>query len=221
VAQSTQTLSIGLAALLLSTLANAQSPVTVKDLNPFTHVAMIPAASELSSIKLERVKLVKIPTKLRLVMNSSCDEQAFRDPGGSMYCPSTRREGMAQAYEVTYSYRGQPMASDGDAGKRFTFSVYYRPEELSSAVRALISRDKALRGDVAGFFEVHTSGDPQRRAVIDEANSKVCAGSYVDGSWIQAESGCKDDVKSKTVDMAAEYVTVRVEPSSTRVNASR
>src|ERR1700688_5059463 len=96
-------LSIGLAAVLLGSIANAQSVVTVKDLNPFTHVAMIPGGADLTSIRFERVKLVRIPTRIRSTSTSSCEDVAFKEPGGSLHCTFGRLEAHALAYQVNYS----------------------------------------------------------------------------------------------------------------------
>jgi len=41
--------------------------VEITDLHPFTHVAYIPMGSSLSSIRIEGIKLVKVPTKRRTV----------------------------------------------------------------------------------------------------------------------------------------------------------
>jgi hypothetical protein len=217
----TTKLSIGIAAAMLASVANAQPVVTVRDLDRFTHEALIPAGSDLSSIRLDRVKLVRIPTRIRsTMMTSYCDEeQTFRDPGGSLYCPNTKLEALAQAYEVTYSYTGQPLTSDEYGGRYFTFSVYFRPEELNEAARGRIFRGKIRRGDVEGLFDVRTSRATAPRAVIDQERAKFCAGNYIDVSWVQADPGCKDDVKSRTVIAAADYVTVRVDTSLTRVSS--
>jgi hypothetical protein len=212
-------LSVGFAAVLLGSIANAQSVVTVKDLNPFTHVALIPGGADLTSIRFERVKLVRIPTRIRSTSTSSCDEAAFQEPGGSLFCPFSLLEAPAPAYELNYSYTGQPLASDEYGARHFTFTVYYRPEELSPAMRETISRSKGRHGDVQGFFEATTTGIPERRVAIDEANSKFCQGNHVDGSWTQANPRCRDDVQYKNVMGVADYVAVRVDPAAPRLTS--
>jgi len=211
-------LSIGLGAVLLGSIANAQSVVTVKDLNPFTHVALIPGGAELTSIRFEGVKLVKIPTRIRSTSTSFCEDVLFKEPGGSLHCPVSRLEAPAPAYEINYSYTGQPLASDEYGAKHFTFTVYYRPEELSPAMLEKVSRSKGRHGDVEGLFEATTSRIPVQRVVIDEANSKFCEGNHVEGAWTLVNSQCKDDVNYKTI-MAADYVTVRVDPVAPRLTS--
>jgi hypothetical protein len=56
----------------------------VRDLQPFTHVAKIPADSDKSTIRFEGAKMVQVRTTIRYAMNGEyCKELAFRDPGGS------------------------------------------------------------------------------------------------------------------------------------------
>ena len=104
-------LALGLA-LLFGTGSNAQDPISatngfvpstaanrsvkrgvevqIKDLNPFTHFALIPATSNAQTIKLERVKATRVYTTLKSTMDPGyCGDLQFRDPGGSMYCPYT------------------------------------------------------------------------------------------------------------------------------------
>ena len=107
--QKSYVLAISLAAALAWSSANAQSMITVIDRNPFTHVARIPANADLASIQFRGAKHVSVPTKVRVVQDPSyCEELAFREPGGSMYCPYTKTEAPAPAYEVTYSYTANP-----------------------------------------------------------------------------------------------------------------
>jgi hypothetical protein len=205
--QHTTKLSIAIAVAMLGCLANAQTVITTRDLDWFTHAALIPAGSDLSSLRLERVKAVRIPTRIRSTMRTTdCEE--------SLYCPYTTMEAPVQAYEVTYSYTGQPLISDESGGRYFTFSVYFRPEELTS-------RGKLSRADAERLFDVTTSRVTVPRAVIDEEQSKFCAGNYVDGAWVQADSSCKDDVRSGTVMAAADYVTVHIDAAPTRVTARK
>jgi hypothetical protein len=199
----TTKLSIAIAAAMLGSLANAQTVITTRDLDWFTHTALIPAGSDLSSIRLERVKAVRMPTRIRSTMRTfDCEE--------SLYCPYTTMEAPVQAYEVTYSYTGQPLTSEESGGRYFTFSVYFRPEEL-------ISRGKISRADAERLFDVTTSRAILPRAVIDEERSKFCAGNYIDGAWVQADADCKDDAASRIVMAAADYVTVHIDASPTRV----
>ena len=132
---SIQIVIIGSGLALLATAANAgQDLVTVKDLDPFTHIVRTPADAAQSSIRFEQVKLARIPTKLRFAENAGyCEQLAFRDPGGSLYCPYAAFEGTTPACEITYSYDGPAMASDEFGGNHFTFHAYFRPEDFIAA----------------------------------------------------------------------------------------
>src|ERR1700739_379074 len=116
------------------------SEIQLEDLHPFTHSVSIPATSDPATIKFEKVKVTKIFTKRKSTMNVGyCEELKFREPGGSMYCSHSQSESPASAYEVTYSYSGEPMAPDEYGRRYFTFQVYFRPEELPPALRSAIS----------------------------------------------------------------------------------
>ena len=104
-----RSLPLGSAVLLFGSIANAQSearvtaavpeatpsvnsvsvsapvPVTgdalvvVKDLEPFTHAALIPVGSDLSSIRFQGVKAVTIPSRSRSITDTRyCEAAAFR-----------------------------------------------------------------------------------------------------------------------------------------------
>ena len=105
--------------------------VEITDLQPFTHVAFIPTGSALSSIRIEGIKLVKVATKRRIVTNERYCNQPWAEPGGSMDCQRITEESPVPAYQVTYSYRGRPMVSDEYGNTYFTFSVYFRQDEIS------------------------------------------------------------------------------------------
>jgi hypothetical protein len=190
----------------------------IKDLQPFTHFASIPATSNAGTIKFERVKTTKVFTKVKSTMDPGyCDDLQFRDPGGSMYCPYTQDESPAPAYEVIYSFKGEPLASDEYGNRNFTFEVYFHPEELPPALRKEISTGKVKRAELATYFNLTTSRLPVRAAVIDEANSRFCGGNYMDGNWIHNDPKCQDKVSYKTVTMPSDYITVQVEPGSPRL----
>ena len=206
--------------LLAASVAAARSDkrgvgIQIEDLNPFTHIASIRADSDPASIKFEKVKATKVFTERKSVMDPGyCDDLQFRDPGGSMYCPYVQEESPALAYEVTYSFTGQPLASDEYGDRNFTFQVYFRPEELPQALRTAISAGKVKRAELATYFNVATSRMPIREAVIDEANSSLCDGNYLDGNWIQKDPNCQDKFSLKIVTIPSDYITVRVEPAS-------
>jgi hypothetical protein len=206
---------------IFASTVNAQSGsrrvehAVVEDLQPFTHTALIPVGSDLSSIRFQRVKAVSVPTRRRSTMDERyCAEAAFRDPGGSMYCPSVRSEGFTRAYEVTYAIEGQPLASDEHSNRRFTFSVYFRPDELSAAEWAALAR--AGRTNAAGLLKLNTSRMLEERWVIDEDHSVFCGGDYRDGSWVQANPQCEDKVDFKRVMVPSDYFAVRVDLDASR-----
>jgi hypothetical protein len=131
--------------------------VEITNLQPFTHIAYIPVGSNRSSIKIEGIRAVKVATKQRSVTNPLYCAQNWFEPGGSMYCPYTTDEGRVPAYQVTCSYRGQPMASDEYGNTSFMFSVYFRPDELSPSLRRVLSSGKVGWTTAAEFFTVTTT----------------------------------------------------------------
>ena len=210
--RSVTQLSISLA-FALSGSAAAQPAATVSTLDPFRHVAVLPSDADLASIQFQGVKLVKVATKVRPATETSyCREQALRDPSGSLYCRVDRIVAKAPAYKVDYSYKAQPLASDESGSRNFTFSVYYRPQELSAEAREAIARGKGRHPDVARIFEVKTYKAPQQRIVIDEQASKFCQGNLVDGSWTKADAECQEELSYRTVTAQVGYVTVQAKP---------
>ncbi|HWY49467.1 MAG TPA: hypothetical protein VNX70_18915 [Bryobacteraceae bacterium] len=222
-------LALGLA-LLFGTGSNAQDPISatngfvpstaanrsvkrgvevqIKDLNPFTHFALIPATSNAQTIKLERVKATRLYTKLKSTMDPGyCGDLQFRDPGGSMYCPYTHYQSPAPAYEVTYSFTGQPLASDEYNNRYFTFWVYFRPEEMDPTVRTALSAGKMRRTELASYFKVTTSRQPFRGSIIDMANSDFCQTNH---PWLHHDPKCQDKIIYKTVTMLPDSITVQV-----------
>ena len=188
--------------------------VEIADLQPFTHVAYIPAGSSASSIRIESIKLVKVATIHRSVTNERYCNQPWSEPGGSMYCQRTADESPVPAYRVTYSYRGQPMASDEYGNTYFTFSVYFRPDEISPRLREMLVSGEIRRADIAEFFEVAPSRVPIQQVVIDQAKSAFCDGNYVDGNWVQTNPRCLDKIVYSRINEPSPYVSVRVDPVS-------
>ena len=193
--------------------ANGNELVVVKDLEPFTHAVVIPTGSDLASIRFQGVKAVTIPTRTRSTTEARyCEEAASREPGGSMYCPLVQLEGFTRAYQVTYSFEGPPLGSDEYGDRHFTFRVYFRPEELGPAGRAVLLRRKGGRAEAAELFTSTTSRQPDTRRVIDEDNSTFCEGTYVDGLWVQTNPRCENNIKFKTITAPSDYITVKVDP---------
>ena len=187
----------------------------ISDLQPFTHIAYIPVGTDFSSIKIKGIKAVKVATKVRSVMNpQQCKERSAGEPGGSMYCPYMTRESSVPAYEVTYSFTGPPLASDEYSNTNFTFRVYFRPVELSLALRRTLSSAKVSRAAAAEFFRLSISRDSIQQVAIDEANSTFCDGSFVDGNWTHTNPRCEDRITYQSVVNASPYFTVKVDPAS-------
>jgi hypothetical protein len=188
--------------------------VQISDLHPFTHVAYIPADADLSSIKMESIKAVKVATKQRSVNPRNCDE-LWAEPAGSGYCPWVTAESSVPAFRVTYSYRGPSTASDEiGTSTYFTFEVYFRPDELSAGTLRALSSGKIGRSTAAEFFQVTTTRDAIQQVVVDQANSTFCDGEYADGNWIHTNPRCEDSVTYRKVASAPPYITVDVDPVS-------
>src|SRR5215472_3764424 len=122
-------------ATLLATAALAQprggDSMEIAGLPSFTHVAHIPESADLASIKIESVKTVKTPASLRSATNVS----------------------LVPAYEVTYSFRGEALTSDEYGSTGFTFSVYFRMDELGQELVSALSAGRLRKRDAARFFD--------------------------------------------------------------------
>ena len=186
--------------------------VEFKNLQPFTHIAYIPVGADLSSIRVEGVKAVKVATQRRSVTNLHYCEQSYAaEPGGSMYCPEASNESYVPAYQVTYSYRGQPIASDEYGNTYFTFSVYFRADELSPGLHRVLSAGKMSRSVASEFFPLTISRDWIPQVVVDQENSIFCDGYYLDGNRTRASPNCLESTAYKIVMSASPYVTVKVD----------
>jgi hypothetical protein len=207
------------AAFAASARARRGEVVEVTDLQQFTHVAYIPADADLSSIKMEGVKAVKVATRQRSVTSTGyCEyEYRFAAPGGSMYCPQTTNESPVPAYRVSYSYKGQPMASDEYGSTSFTFTVYFRSGELNPGLLRALWSGGISRANAAEFFQFTTSRSSVPQTVIDRAKSKFCDGNYLDGNWIHTSPKCEDVVAYKVIASPSPYITVRVNPAYPRL----
>jgi hypothetical protein len=186
-------------------------------LHPFMDVAYIPEGSDLSTIRFEKVRAVLVPAKIRYSTDASyCAGLGFRDPGGSAFCPSAAVESPVPAYEVTYSFDAPPMASDETAGRRFTFQVFLRPDDLTPKARKALSDRKPNRANIAEYFAVSTYRQTVRQTVIDESQSSFCDGSFVDGNWTHNSANCVDKIAYKTIAAPSGFITVRIDPVSSR-----
>ena len=190
--------------------AGAGETVELTDPRPFTHVAYIPTGADLSSIRFEGIHAVKVAVNRRQISGASDCEQPWSEPGGSMYCQHSEEGAYAPAYRVTYSYRGQPMASDEYGNTYFTFDVYFRPDEIGPELRRALSSGKIGRRVAAEFFALSTYRGSVQEVLVDIANSSFCDGSYVDGNWVHAETKCEDRIAYIDVASASPYIAVRV-----------
>jgi hypothetical protein len=188
--------------------------VQVEDLHPFTRLAYIPADTDMRTIRFEKVNTVKVPTKITYTTDTNyCAELAFlRDPGGSMECPRRRAGSLTTAYEVTYSYRGQPLASDEYGIGYLVFQVYFRPDELVSTLRSVLASRKLSRAEKASYFKVTTSREHVQQVVIDEGQSTLCDKMLVDGVWSNASPNCQERIKYMVITTPSDYIAVRVDP---------
>ena len=213
--------SIVLALVGLGFMAPPSFAQDTADFHPFTHFASIPASFDPAMIQFEKVRAMKVFTEVKSIRDPGyCHNLQGNEPGGSMYCPFIQHESPATAYEVTYSFKGEPLASDEYGNHNFTFQVYFRPEELPSTLQTAISAHKVKRTELATYFNVTTSRPLVRGSVIDEANSSFCAGHFIDVDWVQDDPHCQDKVRFKRVITPSDNITVQVEPISPRPRES-
>jgi len=201
-------------------LAAAPAAVETIHLQPFTNIAQVPVGSDLASIRFEGIKAVKVATTRTSIADQGYCEEGYREPGGSMYCPSVKDGTVVPAYRITYSYDGPAMGSDEYGNTHFTFSVTMRPEDLNPTVLQMVSARKMNRAAAAEDFKVTTSPGFVSQVVIDEANSAFCAGNYIDGLWTHTDRNCEDKVTFKTVAAPSDYITVRVDPVASVANSA-
>src|SRR5579862_6320435 len=101
-----------------------------------SNIARIPAGAETKTIRFEKVRRVEA------------------------------RDGSGMVYEVTYSYMGQPLASDDRGDRRFTFKVYFWPDDLTAELQETLAARKAKRADSAACFSVSTAEDPEAAGTL-------------------------------------------------------
>jgi hypothetical protein len=211
-----------LAAIALgSTVPAADAGTTAEDMvevaagntRPFTHVAWLPESADISSIKFEGIRTIKAATNLHETANSSYCRERSAEPGGSLYCPAITHESEVEAIEVRYSFNDRPMASDENGSTYYTFSVYFRPDEISSGLRLALSSGKFARTSSSDYLKVRTSRDSIRGTEIDRVNSTPCPGNYRDGNWISTNPRCEDRVAYREVPGHSPYIKVEVEVS--------
>jgi len=200
--------------------ANSPSPAPAKngnlveviELKPFTDIAYVPAAADPSSIRLESVKAVQLPTSRTAVTSAYYCSQPFQEPGGASPCPGIRDSSPVPAYQIVYSFSAPPMASDEYGASRFTFSVYFHPEDINPAVSQILSSGKARRAGLERYFRVSITNGSGQSLVIDEPASSFCEGNYVDGIWTRTDRNCQDKIAYKNASTPSGYLNVKVTP---------
>jgi hypothetical protein len=184
-------------------------PSPTRELDPFTHVASIPATVDTATIRFERLKMVDLASKTQTTKDvQDCKERQFRDPDGTN-CETIKVLEHVKAVQADYSFIGPQLATqEGNFGpNRQTFSVYFRPEELP--VNGSV--EKLNREQAGSLFQVSTSRPMVQERVVDKQNSHFCEGSYVDGNWTQKDAGCKEQVQYTTRTVPSEYWAVAVD----------
>jgi hypothetical protein len=186
-------------------------------LNPFTHVASIPAIVDPATIRFEKLRMVDLASKTKTTADAQkCKDQQFRDPDGSN-CQTTQVEERVKALEATYSYSGPVIASGESTPGRDTFSVYFKPEEVGVDGPA----DKLKRDQAASYFQLSTFRPMVEQKVIDKQHSQFCEGNYVDGSWVRKDPKCQDQVQYISQTVPSPYLTVQVDVKHPATMASR
>lgn len=183
------------------------APVKQGDqLNPYSHVATIPAIVDPSTIRFEKMQLVDVASKTKTTTDADkCKDQQFRDPGGSLFCQTTTVVERVKAIEAVYSFAGPVVASGETSPGRDNFSVYFRPEEVGADGTGL------KRNQAESFFQVTTSRAMVEQKVVDKQHSKYCDGNYVDGNWVKKDSNCQDQVEFMNQIVPSPYMTVQID----------
>jgi hypothetical protein len=177
------------------------------NLDPFTHVASIPATVDPSSIRFEKLRMVDLASKTKSTVDEQkCKDQQFRDPDGSN-CQSIAVAERVKAIEATYSYNGPVVAAGESTPGRDTFSVYFRPEEVG--VDGPV--EKLKRDQAASYFQISTSREMVDQKVVDKQHSRYCDGNYMDGQWVRKDPKCQDHVEYISQSVLSPYLTVQVD----------
>jgi hypothetical protein len=185
----------------------------IEDISPFGGVALIPADADTRSFRFEGLKAVRIPTRIRYTADPHYCRDTVAQAAGSMFCPQVHMEASIDAYRVTYSYTGEPLASDDRSGRRFTLEVYFRPSDLPQPLLTLLAADRSPgRALASPYFEVAASRPLVHSFVSDDARSRHCAGYYIDGSWVQFDDDCEETLRTKPAELPSDFITVKVTP---------
>jgi len=206
----------GVPSVMVSAPTEGREILQISDLQPFTHIAYIPADSDLSSIKVEGIKMVKAATKVRSVTKPRDCDHPGAEPGTSPNCTRTTYQSRVPAVKVTYSYRA---LSDESGTVWSTFDVYFREDEIGPQVRRALSTGKISRSAAAELFEISTVRGSTQQVVLDEKNSILCERYYVDGSWVHTNPNCEDSVTYRKVASPSPYITVKVDSAPSSLEA--
>ena len=202
--------------VMVSAQTEGRDIVQISDLQPFTHIAYIPVDSDLSSIKVESIKMVKAATKLRSVTKPRDCDHPGGEPGAPLNCTRTTYQSRVPAVKITYSYRA-PSDESGSAWS--TFDVYFREDEIGPRVRRVLSTGKISRSAAAELFEISTVRGSTQQPLLDETNSILCEGYYADGSWVHRNPSCEDRVTYRKVASLSPYITVKVDSAPPSLEA--
>jgi hypothetical protein len=175
-------------------------------LNPFTHVASIPASVDPSTIRFEKLRTVELASKTKTMTEADCKDRQFRDPDGTN-CQGVKVEERVKAIEALYSFNATTIAAGESIPGRDTFSVYFRPEEVGADGPV----EKLKRDQAASYFQVSTFRSMVEQKVIDKQNSHFCEGNYVDGNWMHKDPKCQDQVQYMNQTVPSAYLTVQVD----------
>jgi hypothetical protein len=186
--------------------APVKQAVQLDQLNPFTHVASIPASVDPATIRFEKLKTVELASKTKTTTDPNCKDKQFRDPDGAN-CQSVAVEERTKAIEATYSYNGTVISAGETIPGRDTFFVYFHPEELG--INGSI--EKLNREQAGSLFQVSTSRPMVEQKVIDKQNSHFCEGNYVDGNWVRKDPKCQDQVQYMNQTVPSPYLMVQVD----------
>jgi hypothetical protein len=191
--------------------------ISVESIKAFTHYTFISADADLKSIRFQGVKKIRLATKVRSTLDPAyCEnESADAGAGGSLLCPRIEAMDYEPSYQVTYSYQGPPLSSDEYGDKRFSFSVFFRPEELDGSIPGSFLRNKRA---AAESLRVITSSEMAERLVIDEKASTLCPGHYADAEWVPDDANCQDKVLLRVLTTPSDYVRVSVEAPARRAD---
>jgi len=169
---------------------------------PFARSVYLPASADVSSIRLEKVRKVKVDATIKYGFDpAQCQELVTGELWRSTGCVYKTIQTTVAAFEVIYSYTGEPLASDEYANRTFTFGVYFRPEDLSEELQNALSGRRLSRSQAAQYFVVSIQRNSPTGAPLDPLPSHPCE-----------TRGCKDSATYAGVSTTADEITAVIEP---------